>query len=168
MLSPVAARSMILPSVIDDEYLTTDPERPGSQPTGIRCQMAFYVHALKLQEILGQILAALYASTRDQPADSSDHHGESRTGFNSDPYSLTERFVSGDFQTILTLDASLTRWHRELPPELRIDSEAADTVSSECESSTTIPKDTKSPEAPIIIRQRNILYARYGLAAYLI
>ena len=165
MLSPAAARSMILPSIIDDDFLTTDPERPGSQPTGIRCQMAFYVHALKLQEILGQILTALYAGARDQPADSSDHHGESRIGLNCDPYSLTERFVSGDFQTILTLDASLTRWHRELPLELRTDTEASDTVSSECEGSTTIPKDMKCPEAPVFVRQRNILYARYGLVA---
>ena len=166
MLSPGAARSMVLPSIIDDEFLTMDPEHPGSQKTGVRCQMAFYVHALRLQEILGQILTALYAGSQDQPADASDRHGEPRTGLNNDPYSLTERFVSGDFQTILTLDASLTRWHRELPPELRIDNEAIDTLSPDFEGSNTVANDREYSEAWIFVRQRNILYARYGAAAF--
>ena len=165
MLSPAAARSMVLPSIIDDEFLTTDPEQPGSQKPGVRCQMAFYVHALRLQEILGQILTALYAGSQDETADPPDLHGELRTGLNSDPYSLTERFVSGDFQTILTLDASLTRWHRELPSELRIDNEAIDTLSPDFEGSNTVPNDRVYSEAWIFVRQRNILYARYSPAA---
>ena len=165
MLSPVAARSMVLPSIIDDEFLNTEPEQHGSQKPGVCCQMAFYVHALRLQEILGQILTALYAGSQDQQTDPLDRHGEPRTGLNSDPHSLTERFVSGDFQTILTLDASLTRWHRELPSELRVDNEATDTLSPDFEGSNTFPNSREYSEAWIFVRQRNILYARYSPAA---
>lgn len=159
MVSPTTARSMVLPSIIDDEYLSTDPEHPGSQPEGVPCQMAFYVHALKLQEILGQMLAALYSGTPDHSTDSSKTAGGSRPASNGAASTLSEKIIVGDFQSVLMLDASLTKWHRELPKQLKIDKTRPGGAS---EGFVVTPEDTYGVvTAPILVRQANVLQARY-------
>ena len=161
IVSPAAARSMVLPSIIDDEYLTTDTELPGSQPVDIPCQMAFYVHALKLQEVLGQILTALYAGTPDQSVEYFKFASGSRNDSNCDSSTPAERTISGDFQTILALDSSLTKWQRELPQELKFNQQ---TVGNAPESldNPVLPPDNIPRQATesVLIRQRNVLHAR--------
>lgn len=161
MVSPAAARSMVLPSIIDDEYLSMDTERPGSQPVDVPCQMAFYVHALKLQEVLGQILTALYAGTPDQSADFFKQMSGSRNDPNCDPSASAERTISGDFQTILALDSSLTKWQRELPQQLKFDHQAPGSASKALGIPTGMRGDNHyQGDDPLLIRQRNVLHAR--------
>ncbi|CZR67077.1 uncharacterized protein PAC_16976 [Phialocephala subalpina] len=60
-----------LPQVINDQYLSTDPQGPdGVQPDDARSELAFFVCAMKLSQISGKILRTFYnASTESEPGD---------------------------------------------------------------------------------------------------
>ncbi|KAL2692489.1 hypothetical protein Neosp_002899 [[Neocosmospora] mangrovei] len=51
---------LLLPSSIDDELLTRSPHSPGAQPMDIPSRVECYIHAIKLQDILGQVLTSFY------------------------------------------------------------------------------------------------------------
>ncbi|KAJ5118413.1 fungal-specific transcription factor domain-containing protein [Penicillium atrosanguineum] len=66
MIHPILSHNnCLLPSAIDDQFLTQWPEPPGSQPENVISVIECYVQAIKLQEILGRVIATLYNESRD-------------------------------------------------------------------------------------------------------
>lgn len=162
MVDPTTARNMVLPSIIEDECLSTSPGKLETQSEHSPSQIAFFVHALKLQDILGQILAALYHGTHDQTSDG--HKSDEISGPAADHLeapSLTEKVKAGDFQSLLALDSSLTKWQNDLPYYLRVEQGQIDGTFGKSNDQRTILGSTVNPNSsPIFVRQANVLQAR--------
>ncbi|KAF7542453.1 hypothetical protein G7Z17_g11559 [Cylindrodendrum hubeiense] len=107
---------LTLPSAIDDEFLTQLPEAPGSQPWNVPSRIDFYVQAIKLKEILGQVLNTFYCGSDTENKDPAG----SEFGSNCTPNYAKEKMIKdSDLQAILNVDGLLTVWHKELPVRLR-------------------------------------------------
>ena len=119
MITRTIAQALILPQAIDDEELSSSLSHIGIQPRDKPSYIAFWVEAIKLVQISGQILEELQAR---QPG-SLDLDGTQASGspsFHSETSSrLTEKIISGDFHDLLRLDAALTEWHEGLPAFLK-------------------------------------------------
>lgn len=114
MIHPTLTQTQfVLPLPIDDQYLSSSSEAPGFQPEGIISLMECYVQAVKLQDILGQVLATFYnRGSHDQEADfeTEDTH-ESRG---------KDKMKDSDLQMLLNVDGLLNGWHKKLPVHLRV------------------------------------------------
>ncbi|KAH6994962.1 fungal-specific transcription factor domain-containing protein [Ilyonectria destructans] len=141
---------LLLPSAIDDEFLTRFPEAPGSQPDYPPSKIDCYVQAVKLKEILGQVLTTVYNGGSD-----TEHEDPTDAGIGSHcrPTSLKVRSIKDDdLQAILNVDGLLTTWRNELPVHLRVEMYKDEPVA---------------PNPPILEghlmfrRQRIVLEARY-------
>ena len=75
MISPSMGKELVLPSAIDDEFLMRAPEPPGLQPPHVISVTGCYVQAIKLQNILGQVLSASYCDGVEKPSDSETQGG---------------------------------------------------------------------------------------------
>ncbi|GAD91859.1 hypothetical protein NECHADRAFT_77081 [Paecilomyces variotii No. 5] len=91
---------LMLPSPIDDQYLTLSPQSAGSQPNDVPSLVHCYIRAVQLQEILGHILTLFYYGN---------------------PYVKNSSVGTTDLQRILNVDKELVSWHNKLPEHLRID-----------------------------------------------
>ncbi|KAL7908481.1 aldehyde dehydrogenase family domain-containing protein [Trichoderma velutinum] len=94
---------LVLPLAIDDEYLTRLPEAPGSQPDETPSLTECYIQTVQLQDILGDVLTALYYPDPNQNPGPSLGSGEKNI----------------DFHKLLAVDSLLTAWHKRLPPHLQ-------------------------------------------------
>ncbi|KAK5682727.1 hypothetical protein LTS10_005857 [Elasticomyces elasticus] len=115
MIHPAPGQSrLVLPESVDDQYLTQYPEFPGSQPEALPSLVECYIQAIKLQDILGQVLASLYDGSvgENEPCDGVEY-----------PTALpsaSDRTKHPDWQVLLQTDSALERWHKELPPHLKM------------------------------------------------
>ncbi|CAH0045633.1 unnamed protein product [Clonostachys solani] len=100
----IAQGTIVLPSAIDDELLSRSPDAPGCQPSDTPSLVECYVHALKLQDILGQVLTSFYHQGSDnEPA-------KSRRNWISD----------AGLQKLLDVDRQLDTWNKDLPTHLQV------------------------------------------------
>lgn len=105
ILKPDTA-SFVLPAAIDDEYLATEPGKDHSQPCRLPSKIEFFAWALRLYDILSEILSQLYTSDRDD--------------FRSKPYEMqAAKIDDDDVAPVLRLDRSLTNFWNALPVSLK-------------------------------------------------
>lgn len=127
---------VVLPLAIDDEYLTKLPEAPGSQPDATPSLTECYCETIQLQDILGEVLAAMY-----YPAP------------NPSPSSLTSNGAKDfDFHKLFAVDSLLKAWHRNLPSHLQ---------ASQYKNSGEPPAHNLSKSEVIFRRQATVLEVRY-------
>ncbi|KAH6605522.1 c6 transcription factor [Trichoderma cornu-damae] len=99
----ITQSQLVLPLAVDDEYLTRLPDAPGAQPDGMPSLTECYIHTVQLQDILGEVLTALYYP---DPAPG--------------PAALINGGTKGtDFHRLFAVDSLLTAWHSRLPPHLQ-------------------------------------------------
>lgn len=150
MIHSAAAHSRLsLPSAIDDELLTRFPHSPGSQPSHIPSRVECYIHAIKLQDILGQVLTSFYHQ-------GSENDGISASGLGTDE-SQRRGISNAGLQKLLDLDGELDAWSRNLPAHLQVDSYSIEN------SSLGGPRSKRST---IFYRQATVLKARCVAAVY--
>lgn len=97
------------PAMIDDEYLSDDPNVSAIQPDGQPSTMAFYVKTLELYDIVSKTLSILYI----------ENDAWIRKGHSAhvhQPQNL-------DMANILQLDRDLLSWAQSLPSYLRLSSQ---------------------------------------------
>lgn len=123
MIHPISTQThLVLPEGIDDEFLTQPPNARGSQPDGIPSITECYVQAIKLQDILGQVLAMLYTGNSDESSRPHDGGRDSNAKYMTVLPGLDDGVKNSDFQVLLNIDSRLTTWHKELPPHLQVHS----------------------------------------------
>jgi len=131
MIHPTTTqRQLILPSAIDDQFLTRLPDPPGSQSEDSPSVTECYVQAIKLQDILGQVLAAFYYAAPDS-------RDEESTVFDLSINYMAASVMGGgvktsDFQMLLDVDSLLTTWHKRLPTHLKVQTYGNTDFSSGC------------------------------------
>lgn len=128
MVNHATTHNLVLPSIIDDEDLSTGSdrmihERPARHPY----QMAFYVHALKLQNITARILVAFYHEPHDQrlkfqhDSPVTEHIQPEYIAKRPEEGKTTESLRINDLQWLSALDASLKEWRNNLPAYLDVE-----------------------------------------------
>lgn len=149
MVHPVKSKArFVLPSPIDDEFLSRDPENSGHQGPGSFSLIECYVQAVKLQDILGQVLASFYNRATDDSDDVEQNDQES-----SDTASRTNKIDDSDLQVLLNVDELLSAWHENLPSRLK--SELYD-----FEVDQNSPSSPDSMRDRLLKRQARVLKAR--------
>ena len=140
---------LVLPSPIDDQFLTRVPDSPGSQSENIPSLTECYVESIKLQDILGQVLVTFYYGGGD------NNNGDAG---NFDPeinYKAASVIESGikdsDLQMLLNVDGSLTAWHKRLPAHLKVQTYENEETSGSLEPG----------RIALFRRQATVLEARY-------
>jgi hypothetical protein len=103
--------SVPLPSSLDSEYI--QPSHYSTPPYSVFPQSSFFTESIKLYRILGSILSVVYESKSLRVS--------------GDLESLQS---AHSFDAVLDLDNSLTRFHADLPPELRWDKADGDFEAS--------------------------------------
>jgi hypothetical protein len=88
------------------------------------------VQAIKLQDILGQVLAAFYYAAPDS-------RDEESTVFDLSINYMAASVMGGgvktsDFQMLLDVDSLLTTWHKRLPTHLKVQTYGNTDFSSGC------------------------------------
>lgn len=131
MISKADATAVPFPASIDDEYMSSEEGSVSSQPPDKPSLIEFYVQSLHLFEIVEETLSAMY-------------HKDSRSDAVDSQAAPFERLESLDFNTIVSIDSSIRRWHRSLPEYLKVGGATGD----------------QSTEATFR-RQANILHLRY-------
>ena len=96
-------QSIALPQAIDDDLLSDEEGTWNSQTPGIPSLLEAYIQTIKLYNILGQVL------DDDESYESIFHRNGTKTSSES----------SLNFNALLDLDGSATRWRDALPPYLR-------------------------------------------------
>jgi hypothetical protein len=105
MIHPSTTSNMVLPSIVDDHLLTSNGNTVLEQTQTQPSSMAFYVHSLKLLQILGDMLDSFYSG-------GSDHDGS------TDTHCIIDKVRAGGFHKLLMFDRALAKWQKELPPYL--------------------------------------------------
>ena len=143
MISMSLSRQITLPTAIDDDLLTSAPEAPASQPAGLPSSSAFFVEAVKMLQIVGDVLDMFYGESS----------GVNMTG--SDPEKFPrpiQDMINGNYQQVLRLDNALTVWKEGLPSMLRWnDGDASDLPN--------LPQHSNG-NAALFLRQASVLQAR--------
>ena len=140
-----------IPSAIDDELLTCFPDAPGSQPSDSPSIVECYIRAIKLQDILSQVLTSFYhqGSENEGAASDSDLDNGADNGKTSMP---RNRISNGGLQKLLDVDDRLDKWFKDLPAHLRVNSSLGEDP----------PGDSpRSNRSAIFRRQAAVLRARY-------
>ena len=133
-------QNLNLPQAIDDELLTSYPNPPATQPPDKPSHMAFFVHTLQLYEIMGEILTTLYSTgTRRLLEDTSGVSDEQQRATN--------------LSSIIRLEMALDTWEKGLPWFLRLGTYTRDSADS--------PRNQRNKTDNILLRQNNVLRARY-------
>jgi hypothetical protein len=110
---------LVFPSDIDDEYLTSQPDAPGSQPERVPSLVHCFIQAIQLQEILGHVLTSFYygdVSTKRSDHNLSDTYPGSTKGLGK-----SGGIGGAELQRIFNVEAHLVSWHHKLPPHLKIE-----------------------------------------------
>jgi hypothetical protein len=165
MIHPSQTRSFSLPSVVDDDLLAPDHKSPASQPPDQPSKITFYVHSLKLLQILGDILDSFYSQESDQALNRDEEANTSPKHIDVYPY--INQIKAGNFQKLLRFDAALIKCQKGLPPHLLVDegNSSADHPESgighfEWRDSPT------SATTSLFKRQARTLRTRYGLISH--
>lgn len=149
--------TIVLPSAIDDESLGRVPGAPGCQPSDTPSLVECYVHALKLQDILGQVLTSFYYQGSDNETASSPGLGQ-RT--NNEPTKSQSNWISdAGLQKLLDVDRQLDIWNKDLPAHLQVHHYSEENL---------FPGSPRSTRSTIFCRQATVLKARYVDLIYLI
>lgn len=165
MLPPTSVHHISLLDAIDDEELTTS-NTPGQQPADKPSYIAFFVQAVKLVQIVGQVLDTVYGrgiSLAKEITTSRDANSR----FN--PTSrLTDQIKTGDIHEMLQLDVALTQWRESIPSFLKMSSYT--TFSPDDGTPLSLSGDPILAQLPkerlaIFARQAKVLQARYGCNA---
>jgi hypothetical protein len=114
MIHPAMSQDRILPSAIDDEYLSDDPIAPPAiQPPDSPSLTECYIQAIKLQDILGDVLHTLNCGTGDK-----DSGGDVTFNFMT-ASTANDKLRRRELQVLLNIDSSLSTWERNLPDYLK-------------------------------------------------
>lgn len=149
MVHPVKSKAhFVLPSAIDDEFLSRDPENPGCQIPGTISMIECYMQAVKLQDILGQVLVSFYNRETEDSEDVRKNDQEA-----SDTASRTSRINDSDLQVLLNVDELLSAWHKNLPIYLKAQSRDVGD-----DKNLSSPPSTKRNK--LLKRQATVLRAR--------
>lgn len=116
------AKPAPLPAAIDDEFLTREMDSPGRQPEAFPSEVECYIEALKLQHILGRVLASFYASSPDDSEDSTDSAAYKAPNRNGRRTQISQTFKTADLPLLLKVDRQLAKWRFNLPDHLKIES----------------------------------------------
>ncbi|KNG85200.1 hypothetical protein ANOM_008079 [Aspergillus nomiae NRRL 13137] len=147
MIHPAISQRCVPPSAIDDSFLSQGPGMTASQPADIPSVTEFYVQCIQLQNILGEILEALYYESSDQGS------GKLDVSFNFIAASTAhDKLNDGGLQVLLRLDKSLTSWCQRLPAHLKARNYNFTALES---------RRLFGPGTPTFNRQAIILHARY-------
>ncbi|KAE8379700.1 fungal-specific transcription factor domain-containing protein [Aspergillus bertholletiae] len=147
MIHPAISQRCVPPSAIDDGRLAQDPGSPAVQPADVPSVTEFYVRSIQLQNILGEILDALYYGSSDKGS------GKLDVSFNFIAASTArDKLNDGGLQVLLSLDKSLSSWCQSLPAHLK----AQNYNFTASESGRPF-----GPDTPTFNRQAIILHARY-------
>lgn len=166
MHPPMTRQTLVIPSMIDDEFLTHYPSPPGTQPEGLPSVIASYSHTLPLQEILGEILSSFYfvdqSASTFATQSTSIFIADGKQTSESTHASLIGRLRDGDFQDVFRLDAKLSRWYEALPSYLKVEGDDPRAPESEYAFSDASPQshDSYLPLSAVLSRQANSLKAR--------
>ncbi|CAI7648036.1 unnamed protein product [Penicillium pancosmium] len=153
MIHPVKSKThFVLPAAIDDEFLSRDPKNPGCQNSESISLVECYVQAVKLQDILGQVLATFY----NRETDTSDDLGEDDQQAGATT-SRNDRIDDSDLQMLLNVDESLGAWLENLPLYLK-------TKSLDAEYDRSPPSSPETRRERLLKRQANVLKARSELS----
>ena len=158
ILSLAATRDMPLPHMIDDEELTSWPSPPGKQPVSKASYNNFFFQALKLIQIVGDVLEAINSKVPGQSC-TDPLECNSLLGAGPDATSqLVQQVKTGDFHEFLRLDAALSQWHADLPAFLKVS--LTHTIYGNRDEN---PNSLRVPEELIatLSRQAKALQARY-------
>lgn len=161
MIPPAVTRNAaVFTLTTHDNFHSTSPIMSASQAEGTPSLMACYSYALKLQEILGEMLTAFYQDDQLPNAIGDDNRSFQYVGTSS----LVSRLKAGDFQDLLRLDKSLSSWQETLPQYLKV---------IQCESHNGLGNDENAfpealtenngyivPSRVMYARQANVLKAR--------
>lgn len=117
--SAMAQSQFILPSSIDDQYLTQLPESPGSQPEKLPSLTECFIQTVQLQNILGKVLTSMFDGG---PGSVQDNSGPVKIGaeYMTSSTARAHGTSTAAFQRILFVDSELLNWHNKLPLHLRI------------------------------------------------
>ncbi|KAL5343980.1 fungal-specific transcription factor domain-containing protein [Aspergillus crustosus] len=141
MIHLTMSQHAVLPLAVDDECL------PASQPPDTPSLTECYVQSIKLQQILGEVLFTFYYGGADKASGTCD------MGFNFMATTAADRLKSGDLQTLLDIDNSLSAWHQNLPAHLKVQSYA--------DVGTWGVASTFGPRTAVFNRQAVILHTRF-------
>lgn len=150
MVHPAMNRGMRLPSIIDDQVLSnrTANEAIPSERSGV--SMAFFVYALKLSDILCEILITLHSQDCFQQRESSASANEE---------TAKQCLTGPNAQNLLLFDAPLNRWLESLPPYLRVSGDG-DETNERSPAISKGPYDEDAVTKATLKQQANILYAQ--------
>lgn len=147
IVSSLLSRHAILPEPKDYDSLADSSDFVDENNPSLT---ACYVESIKLQDIIGQILAAFYGSSLED--------GKSGTGnfraviANSMPFiGTTDRADIGDLERLLDLDNAFSGWFADLPPHLKI---------QYYQDANHGGKLSFGPKTPLFKRQAMILHIR--------
>ncbi|KIV91219.1 hypothetical protein PV10_05781 [Exophiala mesophila] len=161
MLPPTSVQHISLLDAIDDEELTTS-NTPGRQPVDKPSYIAFFVQAVKLVQIVGEVLDTVYGRGISL-AKGTPTSRDPKSRFN--PTSrLTDQIKSGDIHEMLQLDMALIQWRENIPLFLQMSTYK--TISSDGSTPLSLESDPVLTQLPkelltIFARQAKVLEARF-------
>lgn len=150
MVYPTNSKTQfVLPSAIDDEFLSRDPKNPGHQISGRTSLVECYVQAVKLQDILGQVLASFYSRGMDE-GDDFDENDEETTK----KAQRANRVGDSDLHMLLSVDELLDIWVKNLPVHLRAQPRSAE-FSQDSSTSFSNKQDRVRTRQSTVLRARS-------------
>ncbi|OQV09149.1 Fungal specific transcription factor domain-containing protein isoform 1 [Cladophialophora immunda] len=164
MLPPASIRGISLPTAVEEEELMKVTVSSGLHPSAKPNYITFFAHAVKLCQLVGEVLDAIYGGAA-YTTDDTESSASTPTPRMGSAKSLVEKIKTGNAQGILELDAELTKWREDLPWFLQIS-----TYTTASTGTRTSPAPDGGPilaEIPhellaIFHRQAKILQARYS------
>ncbi|GKZ37370.1 hypothetical protein AbraIFM66950_008891 [Aspergillus brasiliensis] len=116
MIHPSLSQKSLPPSAIDDDLLSQDSTTIAVQPPGTLSWTECYVQSVKLQNILGEVLCALYYESDDKLSRNAD---KAVNYLATSTSTANERLNNRELQLLLNIDKSLCSWHDNLPGHLK-------------------------------------------------
>lgn len=153
MLSPASVRDNTFPEGIEEEDLMDVAATPGRRLSTTPSSIAFFAHAVKLCQLVGEVLDAVYTDSTTDGGKTPNTVGVGK------PSSLIDRIKTGDLHDILKLDAELTKWRDNLPSFLQLSTYKAASANSAPESNPILA-ETPPEFLTTFSRQAKILQAR--------
>ena len=127
MIHPASGQAIALPLAIDDEYISKVPVDIGQQPAEVTSVNECYLQALRLQDILSQILIVLNSEIFDGDPRSTNQQSKDQRTLTVATQDITSLQVY--IQSVVGIDASLNAWRERLPVHLAVDPPAGSGIS---------------------------------------
>lgn len=154
MLSPASVRNATFPEGIEEEDLMDVAATPGRRLSTSPKPIAFFAHAVKLCQVVGEVLDAVYSDGTTDVGISPDTAGVGKGS------SLIDKVKTGNLHDILKLDAELTKWRDNLPSFLQLSTYKAASANSLAQESSPILAEIAPAFLNTFTRQAKILQAR--------